>query len=176
MYYNKVKDKIIYTPNVYAGSALNIAKAEGVGVDVGIRTESRLGNMYKGLLAINYSYQRARNMTEPTASTYKNQLPYTPRHLVNLNIGASRKGWGVYYNQMFSSLRFYNNNNNTTYKDDYLSAYGLADLSVVYKGTYKRLPVMLSAELNNIYSTNYVVVRSYPMPGKSFRISFQITI
>nr|WP_294790351.1 TonB-dependent receptor [uncultured Mucilaginibacter sp.] len=176
VYYNSVKDKIIYTPNVYAGSALNIAKTEGVGADIGMRTESRLGGLYKGLLAVNYSYQRAMNMTNPTEATYKNQLPYTPEHLVNLNAGVSRKGWGVYYNQIFSSLRFYNNNNNTTYKDDYLPAYGLADLSLIYKGSYMMHPIMLSAELNNLYNTNYVVVRSYPMPGRSFRISFQITI
>lgn len=176
VYYNKVKDKIIYTPNVYAGSALNIDKAEGLGADIGIRMESRLGNLYKGLLAINYSYQLARNMTDPTEQTYKNQLPYTPRHLANLNFGVSRRGWGLYYNQMFSSLRFYNNNNNTTYKDDYLHAYPLADLSAVYKGIYKQLPIMISAEISNFYNTNYVVVRSYPMPGRSFRISFQITI
>jgi vitamin B12 transporter len=176
VYYNKVKDKIIFTPNVMLGSAINIAKAEGVGADVGIRTESQLGNLYKGLISINYSYQRARNMTDPTESTYKNQLPYTPQHLINLNTGISRKNWGLYYNQMFSSLRFYNNNNNTTYKDDYLPAYGLADLSLIYKGRYRMYPIMLSAELNNLYNTNYVVVRSYPMPGRSFRISFQITI
>lgn len=176
IYYNKVKDKIIYTPNVYAGSALNIAKAEGLGVDIGVKTESRLGSRYKGLFAVNYSYQRAMNVTNPAESTYKNQLPYTPQHLVNLNIGVNRKAWGLYYNQMFSSLRFYNNNNSTIYQDDYLPAYGLVDLSVVYKGKYQHLPVMLSAEINNLYNTNYVVVRSYPMPGRSFRISFQIAI
>jgi len=176
VYYNKVKDKIIYTPNVYAGSALNIAKTEGVGADIGIRSERRLGNLYKGLLAVNYSYQRAMNVTDPTASTYKNQLPYTPQHLINLNVGVNRKGWGLYYNQLLSSLRFYNNNNKTTLPDDYLAAYGLADLSLVYKGSFKLLPVMISTEINNLYDKNYVVVRSYPMPGRSFRISLQITI
>ncbi|MFD0749481.1 TonB-dependent receptor plug domain-containing protein [Mucilaginibacter calamicampi] len=175
VYYNKVKDKIIYTPNVYSGSAQNIDKTEGVGADIGIRTESNMGKLYKGLLALNYSYQRAMNFSFPTESTYKNQLPYTPQHLVNLNVGVSRKGWGLYYNQMFSSLRFYNNNN-SYYKDEYLPAYALADLSLVYKGKYRRLPILVSAEVNNLYNENYVVVRSYPMPGRSFRISFQITI
>jgi vitamin B12 transporter len=176
IYYNKVKDKIIFTPNVVLGSVSNVTEVGGVGADVGIRTERRLGNLYRGLLSINYSYQRAMNLSDPDKPTYKNQLPYTPRHLANLNVGVSRRGWGLYYNQMFSSLRFYNNNNNTIYKDDYLHAYALADLSAAYKGIYKQRPIMISAEISNLYNTNYVVVRSYPMPGRSFRISFQITI
>ena len=176
VYYNNVKDKIINTPDVFRGSAQNLDKVEGLGADVGIKTESHLGNLYKGLLAVNYSYQRAMNVTDPSEQTYKNQLPYTPQHLVNLNVGINRKGWGVYYNQVFSSLRFYNNNNDTTFPNDYLPAYGLADLSFVYKGSYKLLPLMVSAEINNLYNAGYVVVRNYPMPGRSFRISFQISI
>lgn len=176
VYYNRVKDKIIYTPNIFAGSVMNIAEAEGVGVDLGMRTEKRFDNMFKGLLAINYSYQQAMNISDPNEATYKNQLPYIPQHLVNANLGFTRKEWGVYYNHMFSSLRFYNNNNNTVYADDFLPAYGLADLSVIYRGKYKLLPVMLSAEINNVYNQSYVVVRNYPMPGRSVRISLQITI
>ncbi|MGY3212743.1 TonB-dependent receptor plug domain-containing protein [Mucilaginibacter sp. HD30] len=176
VYFNKVKDKIIYTPNVYGGSVQNVEKVNGVGADIGIKTETRFSNVYKGVLTINYSYQRAMNLSYPDESTYKNQLPYTPQHLVNLNAGINRKGWGVYYNQVFSSLRFYNNNNDITFPNDYLPAYGLADLSIIYKGSYKLLPFMVSAEINNLYSASYVVVRNYPMPGRSFRISFQITI
>lgn len=176
VYYNHVKDKIIYTPNIYGGSAFNVDEVEVKGADIGVRTKSRLGNQYKGMLAIGYSFQQALNVTDPAESIYKNQLPYTPQHLVNVNVGVNKKAWGVYYNHMFSSLRFYNNNNSTLYRDDYLPAYGLADLSVIYKGRHNKLPIMVSAEVNNIYNKSYEVVRSYPMPGRSFRISFQITI
>ncbi|PJJ79131.1 outer membrane cobalamin receptor [Mucilaginibacter auburnensis] len=176
VYYNRVTDKIIYTPNVYAGSVFNIAKAEGLGADVGIRTEGKLGGAYKGIIAINYSYQRAMNISDPETSTYQNQLPYTPRHLLNVNAGVSKNGWGLYYNQMYSSLRFYNNNNSTATFDEYLPAYALADVSLIYKGKFSSLPVVLSAVVNNVFDQNYVVVRRYPMPGRSFRISFQITI
>lgn len=175
VYYNRVTDKIIFTPDVFRGSVTNIRKVEGVGADLGLRTESNLGNSYKGIIAINYSFQRAMNLSTPGESTYKNQLPYTPYHLVNANVGVNKHAWGIYYNHLFSSVRFYNNNNNL-YGDEYLPAYGLADLSVIYKGKYKSLPLMLSAELNNLYNQNYVVVRGYPMPGRSVRISFQITI
>jgi vitamin B12 transporter len=79
----------------------------------------------------------------------------------------------VYYNQVISSLRYYTNNNSP---DDELPAYAIGDASVVYKSSYKHCPVTLSAAVNNIYNKNYVVVQSYPMPGRSFRFSFQITI
>jgi len=176
VYYNKVKDKIIYTPDVYGGSVQNVDKVNGVGADIGIKTEMRFGHPYKGLLTVNYSYQRAMNLSHPGELTYKNQLPYTPHHLVNLNAGINRKNLGVYYNQMFSTIRFYDNNNDTTFPNNYLPAYGLADLSFVYKGSYKLMPLIVSAEINNLYNAGYVMVRNYPMPGRSFRISVQITI
>ncbi|MBC7400720.1 MAG: TonB-dependent receptor [Mucilaginibacter sp.] len=57
-----------------------------------------------------------------------------------------------------------------------MPAYTISDASVVYKGSVNHFPISLSAEVNNLFNTNYVVVQSYPMPGRSFRISFQITI
>jgi vitamin B12 transporter len=172
-YYNNVTDKIVYIPTVYTASVQNYGKVDIKGLDVNIKTQAKLGKGYKALLTANYSYQNAINVTDPTTSTYLNQLPYIPKHTIALNAGINKGNWGVYYNQVNSSSRYFNNNNTP---DAYLAPYAVSDASVVYKGLINKYPIILSAEINNLFNKDYVVVQSYPMPGRSFRISFQITI
>ncbi|GAB2980218.1 TonB-dependent receptor [Mucilaginibacter puniceus] len=172
-YYNNVTNKIVYTPNTYNGSVQNFGKVDIKGLDVSVKTQANISKSYKGLLSVNYSYQQALDVTDPTSSTYFNQLPYIPLHTVAINAGINKGPIGVYYNQMISSSRYYTNNN---LPDSYLAPYAVGDLSVVYKSFVNRLPVILSAEINNLFNKDYVVIQSYPMPGRSFRISFQITI
>jgi vitamin B12 transporter len=171
-YYNNVLNKIVYSPLI-TGSAQNVGKVDITGIDASVKTQLNLWSDYKGVFSINYSYQQALNATDPTSGTYLNQLPYIPLNTLALNAGISKGKLGLYYNQVISSSRYYNNNNLSS---DYLPEYSIGDVSIVYKGSLNHLPVTASAAVNNLYNTNYVIVQSYPMPGRSFRLSFQITI
>ncbi|QHS57262.1 TonB-dependent receptor [Mucilaginibacter sp. 14171R-50] len=172
-YYNNVKDKIVYTPNLYNGSVENFGKVDIKGLDAGLKTQAGLGAGYNIVLSANYSHQQAQNLTDPTSSIYLNQLPYVPKNTFAFNIGVTTGPMGVYYNQQQLSSRYYNNNNND---DDRLPKYTVSDAALVYKGACKGLPLVVSAEVNNLFNKGYMVVQSYPMPGRSVRITFQITI
>ncbi|MDB5032455.1 TonB-dependent receptor [Mucilaginibacter sp.] len=172
-YYNNVTNKIVFIPSLYNGSTQNFGKVDIKGLDVGLKTQAKLSAAYRLSLSVNYSYQHAINITDPTSSTYLNQLPYIPENTVALNAGISRGGLGIYYNQVFSSSRYYDNDNKPA---DYMPLYAVSDASIVYKGVFNNCPIVLSAEVNNLFNKSYVVVQSYPMPGRSYRISFQITI
>jgi outer membrane cobalamin receptor len=124
-------------------------------------------------LSVNYTYQQAINVTDPTSSIYLNQLPYTPKNTLALNAGIDHGHLGVYYNQVLSSQRYYTNDNDP---GDNLPGYSISDASIVYRFLTKRTPVMASFEANNIFNKYYSVIRSYPMPARSYRISLQITI
>jgi vitamin B12 transporter len=171
-YYNNITDKIINMPSLYNGYARNISKVEVLGVDAGLKTQAKFKPFTVSLTA-NYTYQQVQNVTDPTDPIYLNQLPYTPKHTIAINAGISKSVFGLYYNLVSSSSRYYDNNNDT---GDFMPAYAISDASVVYKGSVNHFPISLSAEVNNLFNANYVVVQSYPMPGRSFRISFQITI
>jgi vitamin B12 transporter len=173
-YYNDVTNKIVFIPkDTYNGSIQNYGKVDIKGLDAGLKTQAKLGAGWKGLLAVNYSYQQALNVTDPTSSIYLNQLPYTPKNTVALNAGINKGVIGIYYNQVISSSRYYTNDN---LPYDLLPAYAISDASVVYKNSINHLPVMASFEVNNLFDKNYTIVRSYPMPGRSYRLTFQITI
>jgi vitamin B12 transporter len=170
-YYNTVNNKIVFQPGF--DGAINYGRVDIEGLDAGLKTQADLGSGYKIPLTVNYSYQSALILTDPTASDYLNQLPYIPKNTLAFNIGINKEHIGVYYNQILSSTRYFNNNNDAS---DYLPPYSISEASVVYKNTFHKFPVMASFGVDNLFNKNYVVVQSYPMPGRSYKLSFQITI
>ncbi len=174
VYYNDVTNKIVFIPkDSYNGSIQNFGKVSIKGVDIGLKTLATIITRIRASLSINYSYQQALNINDPSSSVYLNQLPYTPKNTLAVNTGLDYNKCGLYYNQVISSSRYYNNNN---LLDDYLPAYSTSDASFVYRFTARNNPVTASLAVSNIFDKNYVVVQSYPMPGRSFRILIQITI
>ena len=173
-YYNNVTNKIVFIPkDAFNRSIQNFGKVEIKGLDIGLKTQAIPAKDWKASLAVNYSYQQVLNVTDPASSVYLNQLPYTPKNTVSLNAGMDWVNIGIYYNQVISSSRYYNNENLAA---DYLSGYSTSDISAVYRFSIKKNSVVVSAEVNNLFGKDYAVVQSYPMPGRSIRFSFQITI
>jgi len=172
-YYNHVDNKIVFIPHdTYNSSVLNYGRVDIKGIDAGLKTQANLADGWKGSLSVNYSYLQALDVTDPKSSSYLNQLPYTPKNTVAANIGVDHAHFGLYYNQVISSSRYYTNNAGA----DIVPSYATSDASLVYHFQSKHTPITASFEVNNVFNENYVIVRSYPMPGRSFRLSFQITI
>ncbi|MET3112644.1 vitamin B12 transporter [Pedobacter sp. CG_S7] len=175
IYYNKVKDKIIAIPNkdLFTWTMLNLGEVDIRGIDVSVKTQLPLSRAMKISFTGNYTYQQALNTTDPTSAVYLNQIPYTPKHNLALNIGFQRGDLGLFYNQIISSSRYYLTENLPEY---FVPGFSVSDLSIHYQLKLKQLPVGLSAEINNLYNQSYAFIRSFPMPGRSFRFTFQITI
>ncbi|GAA4308992.1 TonB-dependent receptor [Mucilaginibacter gynuensis] len=173
-YYNNITDKIIYLPGRSAEipAVINLGKVDIKGLDVNLKSQLNLAQNCKGIFSVAYTYQRAQNVTNPSERIYLDQIPYTPKHLLSANAGVLYNKLGVYYNHTFSSVRYTSNN----IPEYMIPAYNISDASVVYNFTYGKLPVSLSAEANNLFNKNYSVIKYYPMPGRSFRLTFQLTI
>ena len=174
-YYNNVKDKISYIPtrSPETPSVVNLGKVEIKGLDVILRSQFKPLFGWKASLEANYTYQQALDVTDPTDLFYLEQIPYTPKNTLALNAGVMHHQFGFYYNQILSSSRYTNSNNVPEY---YLSGYSISDASFVYNFLFRSSPVTSSIEVNNLFNKEYAVISSYPMPGRSFRFTFQITI
>ena len=174
-YYNDVTDKIVALPNQNPAilSIVNLGKVDIRGVDVGLKTQSKLTNGWRSSLSVNYTYQRAIDVTDPNSSYYRQEIPYTPKNSLALNAGIDYNHVGLYYNQIVSSSRYYLSDNTPSY---FLDGYSVSDLSFIYKFLAGNNPAVFSAHLDNLFNNNYVIVRSYPMPGRSVLLSFQIKI
>ena len=166
-YYNRVTNKIVDLPaqNPAIPSVINIGAADIKGIDVSIKTQTRESNGWRESLSVNYSYQHAID------TTLKLQIPYIPRNSLALNAGVDYKQFGLYYNQVISSSRFYLEDINSQ-----VDGYSVADLSFIYKLSIDRKPAVFSAHVNNLFNQEYSIVRSFPMPGRSYLLSLQITI
>jgi vitamin B12 transporter len=171
-YYNYITNKLVFVPTVYNGYTQNAGKVDIKGLDLGIKAMANLPLAYKLNLSVNYSYQEALYVDDKL-SDYLNRVPYIPLHTIALNAGISKNRVGVYYNQTISSSRYYENNSGSEYL---MPAYGVSDASVVYNTSIDSHHLTLSIGANNLFDKHYDVVRSYPMPGRSYRISLQITI
>lgn len=174
-YYNNVKDKITYIPtrSPETPSVVNLGKVEIKGLDVVLKSQFKPVYGVKASLEANYTYQQALDITDPTDLFYLEQIPYTPKNTLAVNAGLMKKHFAIYYNQVFSSSRYQNSNNVPEY---YLPGYSVSDASVVYNFLLKSMPVTASIAINNLYDKQYSVIADYPMPGRSFRFTFQITI
>jgi hypothetical protein len=173
-YYNTVKDKIIAIPNkdLFTWTIMNLGKVDIRGLDLGMKTKSSLERQLDFSLSGNYTYQRALDITDPMSSVYLHQIPYTPEHTIAVNAGISGKRSGLFYNHILSSSRYYLSENLPEY---YVPGFSVSDLSFSHQLKTK-YPVSVTAEINNLFNQSYAFIRSFPMPGRSLRLSFQITI
>jgi vitamin B12 transporter len=174
-YYNLVKDKIVAVPNkdIFSWTMLNVGKVDIRGLDAGFKTNYQINKTLIAVLSANYTFQQALDVTSEQSATYLNQIPYTPEHNLALNIGLSERRWGVYYNYVYSSGRYYIGENLPEYL---VPGFSVSDISAQYAFKLYKLPVSSSVEINNLFNTNYAFIRSFPMPRRSFRLSMQITI
>lgn len=174
-YYNNITDKILSIPNQnpYISSITNLGKVDVKGIDISVKTQSKLNNGWRALFTANYSFQKAIDVTDPSASVYLEQIPYTPKHTVAFNAGIDYKKLGLYYNQVISSSRYYSGEN---LPENLVPSYAVSDLSAVYNFTIHNNTLTTSLEVNNLFNTNYAVIRSFPLPGRSYRLTVQIKI
>ena len=174
-YYNNIKDKIIAVPNkdIFSWSMSNLGKVEVQGVDFSAKTKYQVNDRWAALLSVNYTYQHAIDKSNPQSTVYGGQIPYTPEHTGAMNAGLTNGIVGVYFNHILSSHRYYLSENLPVYE---VPGFSVSDASFTWMFKLSGLPVLSSVEVNNLFNTNYAFIRSFPMPGRSVRLSLKVTI
>jgi vitamin B12 transporter len=174
-YYNNVKDKIIAIPNkdLFSWTMLNLGEVDIRGIDIGLKTQVKVLNDLDFSISGNYTYQQALDVTDKTSSVYLNQIPYTPEHTFAINIGFDINDWSLFYNQIYSSHRYYLSENLPEY---FVPGFNVGDLSISKNFSVLQKSVSVSTEINNLFNQSYAFIRSFPMPGRSIRISCKIQI
>ncbi len=165
LYHNRVSDKIVALPtaNLFRWTMYNIGKVSVVGWDIRVSVTRDLGEGRPTLTGdVSYTFQRARDFTDPGRNTYGGQIPYIPVHSGNASVGAAWRGWGATLRAMASSQRFSTSVNLEEYR---LSPYILLD-AVITKGIEvgRGRTLELSLCLDNLTSSTYQIVPNYPMP------------
>lgn len=175
-YRNEVTDKIIAYPKgqQFRWTMLNLGfvRIEGVDVSTGGVLALRRG-MSLGLKA-QYTFQRARDFTNPRDTYYGHQIPYIPRHSGSAMASFDYRGWSVHYSFIYSGERY---NQQENFYFNHVQPWYTSDAAV---SKTIALPhdrsVKLTAELNNLFSQDYDVILNYPMPLLNYRFLIRIDL
>lgn len=169
-YYNSVHDKIVAYPKgqQFRWTMLNLGKVHIKGVDV--ETEAAVAPVKDLLLSVRlqYTYQDARDVTNPADTYYRHQIPYIPWHSGSAILGLSYRQWDLNYSFIYAGKR-YNQQENIAY--NYMPAWYTSDLSAGYRLRLGNYGLRVMAEVNNLLDQQYDVILNYPMPGRNFALT-----
>lgn len=177
-YYNRVTDKIIAYPKgqQFRWTMLNLGVVKINGVDAKGDFSFFLPLRFVLRTRLNYTYQKAIDVTNPNDIFYTHQIPYIPLHSGSVVCGlewTSKRGdrYGFNYSFIYVGER-YGQQENSIY--NYVQPWYTHDLSVY--GEWGIKPVWLKAnfELNNMLGQDYEVIQNYPMPKQNIRCTVAV--
>lgn len=167
-YYNTVHDKIVAYPKgqQFRWTMLNLGKVHIKGVDAMAEVGLEPAKDWKVTARLQYTYQDARDVTDPNTSYYKDQIPYIPWHSGSAILDLSWREWDLSYSFIYSGER-YSQQENILY--NHLQPWYTHDMSVVYHA--RRWSARL--DVNNIFSQDYDVILNYPMPKRNYMLTLE---
>ena len=167
-YYNEVKDKIIAFPSTYVWKMQNYGEVHISGIDVTMATAIPLGRRLNLNVSGNYSWQKALDVTNKEAKNYKHQLPYTPEHNGNISATLEMPWVNVGYTVNIVGKRYYLAQNIPANE---IEGYNEHTATLWREFDLKRYKFRLQAEIINLTDAQYDIIKYYPMPGRSWRIT-----
>ena len=174
-YYNTVHDKIVAYPKgqQFRWTMLNLGKVHIKGIDVEAEADFRIGKDLVATARAQYTYQDARDVTDPADSYYNDQIPYIPWHSGSAIVGLSYKNWDLNYSFIYAGER-YDEQENILY--NHMEPWYTSDLSLRYQLSTVHYQLSIQAEVNNVLDQDYEVIVNYPMPGRNFALTLSVEI
>lgn len=174
-YYNTVHDKIVAYPKgqQFRWTMLNLGKVHIKGIDIEAEADFQIGKDLVATTRAQYTYQDARDVTDPNDSYYKHQIPYIPWHSGSAIVGLSYKNWDLNYSFIYAGER-YDEQENILY--NHMEPWYTSDLSLRYQFTVNSLRFTAKADVNNVLDQDYEVIVNYPMPGRNYALTLTIEI
>jgi outer membrane cobalamin receptor len=169
-YYNKVKDKIVAMPTMFIWKMMNMGEVEIRGVDVNLAMRFEAAKDIAVQVDGSYSRRKAIDVTRKESKTYGHQIPYTPLDAGSASVSVENRWVNIGWTLSVTGPRYVLPQNMEANRID-----GYAEQQVTFNRTFAMYggTLRLQAEALNLLDVNYDVIRYYPMPGRSFRISIR---
>lgn len=167
-YVNNVTDKIVAIPfNMFVWHTVNIGKVRVYGLDATADFSLPLGRDHILGLNGNYSYQRAKNLSFK-GKFYGNQIAYTPQHSGSATLYWSNPWLNLSATASGMSSRWATNEHTAGTEIDGFVELSFSAYRDIRIGTQ---PFTLRASMLNATNLQYDIVRNYPMPGRSWKLT-----
>lgn len=171
VYRNKIDDKIWAIPksSLYHWSVQNI-DVEIKGIDLQASAQVLAGSSYSWQIGGSYTWQRVLDVTKPGSDMYRQQMMYAPEHTASSFVQMQTSWLDIHYTLLYSGARYFERINRKEYQMKPYTDQSIS-LSKTFPVGKTRLDVLV--ECLNLTDSRYDVVRSYPMPGRSFRVGIK---
>lgn len=166
-YYNLVNDKIVAFPSPYVWKTVNYGRVKAHGIDITAATAFSLPGGMGLELSGAYSWQRSRNLADPSAKEFGGQLPYTPINSGNIAAIVTSPWATLGYSAVAVGKRYYMAQNIPANE---IRGYVEQALTLSRSFAIGRTKLDVRAELINLGNISYEVIKYYPMPGRSWRL------
>ncbi len=167
-YYNDVTDKIVAFPTTYAWRMVNFGKVHVTGLDVTLATSFSLPLGMNLALSGGYTWNKAIDLSDKSSKTYRNQLPYTPEHSGNASAILETPWLNIGYSVVVVGKRYYLSQNIPANE---IAGYDDHTLTLSRTLDFRKCSLTLRGEILNLTDKQYDVIKFYPMPGRSWRLS-----
>ncbi len=172
-YYNRVTDKIIAYPKgqQFRWTMLNLGTVKINGVDAKADMSFYLPLRFVLRTRLNYTYNTAIDVTNPSDTYYGHQIPYIPWHSGSAVAGlewTSKRGdhYGLNYSFIYVGER-YSQQENTVY--NHVQPWYTHDMTIYGEWCIQRYWLKANIEINNLLGQDYEVIQNYPMPKQNVR-------
>ncbi len=171
-YTNRVKDRIVSVPyNLQVWRTVNLGRTKATGTDLTLESEFVPSRGHKLSLAVNYSWQRAVNERTQATIHAGLQLPYTPLHSGAASLSWENPWVSAVVHTTFAAGRWSTLEHMPTTHMPAYSEWGAALFRTFTLGT---MHFEARADLVNAFNKRYEVIRRYPMPGRSYKLSVSL--
>ena len=172
VFYNRIQDKIVAIPtkNLFVWSMQNVGMVETKGIELQSQLETK--KFWSGFyfaLNVNYTFQKATDITKEGSATYGSQIAYIPVETFSALASLNYKKLSLNYNVMFNGYRYVLGEN---IYENMIPGWWISDVSLLYSFSIRENDIKLKAEVSNIFNNQYDVIRSFPMPGRAIYLTF----
>jgi outer membrane cobalamin receptor len=175
-YYNEVTDKIVAVPKgngQYRWMMMNLGYVEIRGIDVSAQADLQLPSEIRIRAGLNYTFQKAQDLTNPAGLWYGGQIAYIPWHNGSAIVNLTRRSWDLNYSFIYVGERYHASDNIPL---NHEQPWYTHDLTIGKDLQYKKYRIRIAAEVNNLLNQFYDVIDHYPMPGRNFKIILKLSI
>ncbi len=174
-YYNEVDDKIVAFPQgqQFRWTMMNLGKVDIRGIDSEAAIALRPTSEMRLSLRAQYTYQKARDITDARSACYKHQIPYIPLHSGSAMASIDYRQWQLNYSLLYTGERYSQRENSAVNR---MEAWHTSDISLAYRFGWQGTQWRVAAEMTNMFDQQYDVVKNYPMPGRQFFISAEVKL
>lgn len=173
-YFNlNIDNKIIWQPQRVAIFApRNAGKINSQGVEITFENIKVSKNIF---LNWNYSFTKSVKKSKAGLSddSYNKQLPYIPIHKSSVTLLISINDFSAVTKSTYMSRRYFTEDNDILFSSNPIF---IQDLSLNYKFKFSFTQLYTQIAVNNVFNKSYLIIQSFPMPGREYRLTINMEI